>query len=394
MLLLMLCVHGRCSRIYPPQCLVAWVQKDGSSASTGADQPVDDRGFRAEALTLPLPNMVGFFDDLSRSPLFALSRHHIVPAFASRAVRHAVEFKWEKFGRRFVLLHMLQYFLYLSLFSILTLSSLASDAIADSGSSNGIAHTVLEAVFLAACAYYLQKEAWQMWREKLSTYLSSAWNVLDICGYSLALAGSVMRITHSDSLTTASREVDSVTAILLWSKTLSFAIGFRSTGPFVGTLLQTLKPIGFFLLCLIVVILGFSHALHLLTAPLFEDSPTDIIYSGWNSIYRVYFSMLGDFDISELLRSLNPGLAVSLMALFSLLATIVMLNVLIALLNDIYQRVSLSAENEWYLERCRIMMDIESSLSVYKNSSEWFPKWLQVLEPLKRSASDREPAAS
>ena len=91
--------------------------------------------------------------------------------------------------------------------------------------------------------------------------------------------------------------------------------------------------------------------------------------------------MIGEIAVDDLLRSINPGLSVTLMVIFSLLATIMMLNVLIALLNDVYQRVSLNVEDEWYMERCRIIMEIENTLGSKGANERWFPKWLHVLEP-------------
>ena len=340
---------------------------------------------RAQALVLPLPGLCSFYADPQSSPLFMLGKYGVTGAFSSRLVRHAVEFKWEQFGRRYVLQRMLLYALFLLLFCVLTLTPLLHEGYNDS--ATGVIHTLLEVIFLAAAVYYMQYEVRQCAGEGPATYFSSVWNFLDLFGYSMAVATCIARLAgQADSV--SSRSGDAVTAILLWFKTLAFARGFKATGPFVGTLLQTFRPIGFFLVCLLVVILGFSHALHLLSYPLDRGGAltgSHLVYANWESIYNVYFAMLGQVEIDDLRQALSPGLALTLMCVFSLVATIIMLNVLIALLNDIYQRVSRNAEAEWYMERCRLVMEIENTLTAHQHNSAWFPVWLHVLEPVTRA---------
>ncbi len=58
-----------------------------------------------------------------------------------------------------------------------------------------------------------------------------------------------------------------------------------------------------------------------------------------------------------------------------------MLNLLIALMGDIFGEVQDNAENEWLLERLNILLEIESLLPDAYKGNDMFPTYLHVLEP-------------
>ncbi len=175
-----------------------------------------------------------------------------------------------------------------------------------------------------------------MWG-RFKLYAKSPWNIIEIILFTLSLVSILLRVLELNQ----APGVESFTAVLAWLKILSFARGFRSTGAFVRMMFRIIERIVIFLVVLALIIIGFSHALSLLfrNAEVNVDgSNTEIIedYVSWWVLMRVYFGMIGGFDFDEVRNARYPALAVSYLVLFTLLVSIVMLNLLIALMGIIH----------------------------------------------------------
>ena len=90
--------------------------------------------------------------------------------------------------------------------------------------------------------------------------------------------------------------------------------------------------------------------------------------------------MLSGFTLSDIDYSLNGITTIVLFVSFTLFINIVMLNLLIAIMGDIFDRIQENAKAEFMFARANIILEIEGVLSEkQKADKEWFPTWLQVL---------------
>ena len=76
---------------------------------------------------------------------------------------------------------------------------------------------------------------------------------------------------------------------------------------------------------------------------------------------------------------------------FTFFINIVMLNLLIALMGDIFDRIQENARNEFLFARGSIILEFENMMSAGElNNKAWFPTWLQILEPAAGSDESKE----
>lgn len=117
------------------------------------------------------------------------------------------------------------------------------------------------------------------------------------------------------------------------------------------------------------------------------------------SVFSAYTLMLGEFDFTEF-----PGTSfweffstILLFIVFTAFINIIMLNLLIAIMSDIFDHVQESAQSEFLFARARIILEFEEMVNFKSGSKkkssreELFPTWLQVLTPadqLKKAQSD------
>jgi hypothetical protein len=115
----------------------------------------------------------------------------------------------------------------------------------------------------------------------------------------------------------------------------------------------------------VVVLLGFTHAYALLTqsASLLEALPMFIR------------ALAGDLDEKAARQAGDGGMVVQepsvadhatslLLLVYLLLVTVVLLNILVAMLNESYTSVRSQSELQWLLERARITTSIENEMSI------------------------------
>ena len=106
--------------------------------------------------------------------------------------------------------------------------------------------------------------------------------------------------------------------------------------------------------------------------------------------------LLGDFDLDYYIESPFPLTTVSLLIAYVVLITILLLNLLIAMMGDTFADVKSSAKQLWFvvsrdeamkkrfssssrhLERTRIALDIERNLSPAQRASSKNKYWVEV----------------
>ncbi|CAF1178130.1 unnamed protein product [Didymodactylos carnosus] len=104
--------------------------------------------------------------------------------------------------------------------------------------------------------------------------------------------------------------------------------------------------------------------LHIQSAVLALASIIGWGYIGFlQSVKLSFLGMLGDFDIDYFAETTFQYLSVSLLIIYVVVVTVLLLNLLIAMMGDTYGRLIGNATQIWCLERARIVYAIENEMS-------------------------------
>ena len=134
--------------------------------------------------------------------------------------------------------------------------------------------------------------------------------------------------------------------------------------------------------------LGFSTSFFILFEGQEEEDGNDSGVSSMNfplSLLYTWSKMLTGFTITEITGSANTGVTALLFISFTYFINIVMLNLLIAIMGDIFDKIQENAKAEFMLARAQVVLEFEEVLrangDMDAGNEVWFPTWLQVLVP-------------
>lgn len=227
----------------------------------------------------------------------------------------------------------------------------------------------LELVIVAAVIYKLSVEGRQACSGGLRKYFGGSGamffeNLVSLSFCFFVLVTVLLRALKME----AAYAAQAVATILLWLYSLFFALGFHITGPFVVMISKMIRgDIARFAAIIAIGIFSFAQALFILrTADGIWDYPEALKIS--------FLSTLGQFD--DAVGETLPGgrfswLSLSLLVVYVVFSAVLMLNVLIGMMGDTYERVRSESVKQWHLEWARIMFELESEMGLSEDSSEW-----------------------
>ncbi|EGD75564.1 WD-40 repeat protein [Salpingoeca rosetta] len=346
------------------------------------------RAVVTEARVVPVPYAGGFLPD-GRSFLDALVETGRAELFNNYIARAIVRFKWECYGRRTFqrggLFYLLSLLLVTTFAFLINLEGKAVHTLLTSKSGSDVASVVVLLFMLGVSTAELSREV-EQWK-RLPDRLHDFWNWLDACNIMLVF---VVGITYMSGWQ-HTRALLAVSVYLRWFGSLYYMQAFKRTGPLVRMVLVICFDMRFFLMLLGISIMAAWVAFRVLliqgTAGYDEalGDPANGLLVMFNML------LLVDFDIATL-----GGEYVVLVRIIFLLSMIlvpvVLLNLLIALMSDSYERIQDRADIEFQLLRARILREQEAFMSeAKKKDPRIFPKWLHVLVP-KGGGVGRPPA--
>ena len=183
-------------------------------------------------------------------------------------------------------------------------------------------------------------------------YCSDVYNIMDVSAYVLVLISNFMRI-NQDLETVTCKVLLCLSALLLWFKCVYFLRPFEATGPLVRMLSHISVKIIPFLFLLILVLFGFSQTFYILS---FRE-PTMLNFSAQSAFVNAFASMTGIMDFNVANDTIAPNLATFIFVLFVAVTSILLLNMLIALMNDAYAAIRQNSESEGKMQRCQIIQN-------------------------------------
>ena len=340
-------------------------------------------GSSAKAFIVPFPNLTRFYTENSTSktigtalnPVQVIQEYQLANLMGTDIMRHVVNFKWEMYGRYFFIRQFMMYLVFMGFFITMTIGDIDAP----------LYREAIELIVISFSAYYLYYEGRQVMHSGRQ-YFTDIWNFFELGGYVLAFLTPILRISSAELR--AKRALEAVAAAFIWMRILAFSRGFKSTGPFIRMIVKIVKAVRFFVLVLMVVVCAFSHAFHLLFRDVDDkingDANYDENYSGWSIMLSMYDMLYGNWNLDTLDLAADPYVARVLFLLYTTFVTLIILNLLIAFMGDIYGEIQANVENEWLLERTKIILDIEPFIpSNVQQDPHYFPKWLHIMEPIR-----------
>ena len=270
-----------------------------------------------------------------------------------------------------------------------------------------LAAFILAAMVLLCSLVQAAYEVLQIRAEGIRMYLGDFWSVLDVLclllGASAASLGMIQTFHSGLKASSSAEAVSSVACFLSWIKVMYFLRAFPSTGGLVRMVVQIGYDMRYLLVILLVVLMGAASSFFVLMT--INYTPADCEWEGewdgitkqdleqledcaaplsfWGMIMLVFGMMLGNFshDYFDSLGNYQL-LGHMLFILYMVFQMILLLNLLIALMGDSYEKVQEKAKTEALRERAGLLVEIELVMGQkYLERNNYCPRWLHTLVP-------------
>eukprot|EP00300_Choanocystis_sp_HF-7_P017108 c19633_g1_i1.p1 GENE.c19633_g1_i1~~c19633_g1_i1.p1 ORF type:complete len:995 (+),score=216.02 c19633_g1_i1:47-2986(+) len=302
-------------------------------------------------------------------------------------VLNLLELKWNAFGRRHFTSRLFQTLSYLIVFmfvimlppadedgSIVFGTKMVGQGIILFGAANKFIKEILE----------FKQEGWHGYfgvrgaafiENFCSLVFSSSILLVALIRVYTFIAGSFGEVPQLSFLPITEQEVEhvllSVASLSGWGYMLFFAMGYRHTGPFVVMIYHMfVRDISRFSLIYMIFMLGFAQAFYCLGK--------DVgIFGFLATLKACFYATLGQFDFTGS-EERFPILTSILLIVYVVLMSIMLLNLLIAMMGNSFSDLIEKTENIWHLEKARIIFSIEQQMGADEREKEENKYWIVV----------------
>ena len=362
-----------------------WTQVQRHRQSPEKDAgTTEEEAIPVTAMVLGIPGIASRESEVLQNAVLGAKRINRFTAFESKTMEVLIDFKWKTYGRSAFLAHLYKDIVMVAAFSLDAIlhQSLGSDE------HQHLLLTILGylpmLVTIGLWAFFCRHEANQFGGSKTArAYFGDFWNLLDLASLGSIFATYLLRAAeYADLAPSNSRWSTLMMALALplaYLNTLYFMQGFKESGQLVRMILGIIGGIRVFVIILLACMIGFAFAFYVLYR---GKADYDGIQhrSPFLSLFSSYALLLGDFDVNELEESSSFVITVFLFVGFTFFINIIMLNLLIAIMGDIFDRIQENAVAEFLFARANILLEIEATFGEKeKSKAEWYPRWLQVL---------------
>ncbi|GIL62296.1 hypothetical protein Vafri_16581 [Volvox africanus] len=312
--------------------------------------------------------------------------------FGSKVLRALILFKWNYFTKYFIILQLLLHITYMGIFLAYAFSIKDMEPVdgRESGPGANTAGCQLQAptpkqtglliVLGVMTVDFLVQELRQI-RHFGWLFFTHTWDLLDACSVALVVASVTLHFSCTSGVSPLTlRGLASVQIVLLFMRLLYYAMASDKLGSFVRMVLETTYDLVMFFAFLSVVFVGFALAI-IVSQGTFADEEQTFI--------KLFTMMYGDFDVN-FLSTLDSGalgldaLTRVLASVYMILVTIILLNLLISVISESYERIR---ENEkWESLRNKALLVVESETQLW----QFFLTWLYttLTPPSQRHCND------
>eukprot|EP01043_Picozoa_sp_COSAG02_P041604 COSAG02_NODE_3463_length_6697_cov_37.140497_3_plen_1025_part_00 len=301
-----------------------------------------------------------------------LSRAELNHLMKTKLFRTTTTFKWEAFARAVQLKKLVQFAVHCVLAAASMLFSSGKISVSIEASDVSVA-TLLQLLLLTSNTILTLREVKELVALGFSDYFRSIWNYLDIVGIAALYTASIAYFANFLDV------LEFAGAVGILVSTFSFLEmiqSFQSFGLYVVVIAQIAVDIAPFLGILMLLLYGFAAAF----AVSMPSSPEyNFDRDGLSGPFvTAYLFMLGHMDPS----TYSGPVSKAIMVLFMFVIVVVMMNLLIAIMSDSFEKVMEEDPSRIIdLKRAEAIVDQESMMSSNsKQNKENFPRYLQVLQ--------------
>eukprot|EP00210_Caulerpa_lentillifera_P008455 g8067.t1 len=339
--------------------------------------------------------------------------------FKTNLVKSVITWKWEKIWKKRCVHDLLQYATFLLIYTVYALGvGLRGTKLTHSLIDRLVLTLLLVLVWILAFWMLVQEclqlrtflkdgnKRFGMWSWGARYYFfQSQWNLIELFSYTLLLF--IIPILHfgymscRDGFRAPFIMFVGINSVLVWFKVWYYAQPFEQTGALVLLIDNVVLDCLPFLFLGFVILIGYSIALFVLFQYYLEKHPDaskqgqgeterlvyDTFSTPWRSVVSLFYAMVGAFDIQvyyadDTLSWLTTLIFVAYMAI----QMVVLLNMLIAIMGDTFDRVKNEEEEQILMGRARFMDACEAALTdkESKEIEKQIGKYLYVLTPSEK----------
>ena len=247
--------------------------------------------------------------------------------------------------------------------------------------SLGVLSDLSNLILFAYILYFLYFEIRQILFHRMN-YLSSFWNMIDLTSLLLNLFIQLIDFANLDEswyVTFAGMAV-----LFVWLKLFYFGRIFSSTATIIRIVIEITYDMKYFLLVLLLSIAAFGNWFYIL-ARNNKEYPDFAGNSFLNSFLYSYIQALGQFDTTVFVGT-DKHMYFCIFFLNTMISMIVMLNMLVAIMGDTFDRVMDTAESSMYKELAATMYENEMIMNRKRIFGD--AKYIIIIQEEKAEESD------
>ena len=232
-----------------------------------------------------------------------------------------------------------------------------------------ITETLVGSIWLSALRFlttlfalwFLALEVKQLIHLRFRSYWKDFWNkvaVFTYLGTCCATALSEPMLPLGGDLRALGKTIRSYSTCAAWMQLLAYLRGFVSCAPYVRMLLEIISDLRVFGMIYLLITCAFAHAILVYDDEALRNKSVAEI--GAELVRRVFatyrIGTLGDFDADEFVEQWQLH---GLFNLCTFIVTVVLLNVLIAVISDTFDRLLERSESSSVKSRAQLIAEIE-----------------------------------
>ena len=317
-----------------------------------------------------------FNENEGKDFLKALIKTENIEIFSVSTISNIILYLWGYYRLQIVLQVLIPFLIYFTVFILY--STWVNHEKNQEGSDNGdnkeyaIANLTMTILVILGILWMGYFEFRQLCYYKLG-YFGSFWNLIDVASLSINIVTIVTDLAGiNDEHHTP---ILAIATLLMWTKLCYFGRIFLDTAWMVRMIFSVTSDMGYFLLVFSLMVLAFANSNFILAR---NGSPRFTGENFWFSIIDSYRTGIGDFRTDDYESNRDDVLVWIIWLMNTFLIFIVLLNMLIAIISDTFERVHESISNNLLKELSILMVETELLVSRKRLFSN--KKYLIIIE--------------
>ena len=221
---------------------------------------------------------------------------------------------------------------------------------------------------LTICSFLNECE--KLYRQGWEKYCEFFWNYADVALFIFLILFMIMRSSFIEVDQIFIRNIMGLSSIPLYVRLLELLVLSRRFGPLMLIVQNVLSEVFYFLILALLMIMAFAQTVTLM----FNDPPSVDYPQGrelpfFNSVSHsagtLFIAMLGIMDESQIneMREKYIWTGPLVMILYLLITSVILLNLLIAILSNIYKKIDEKSNEEWMFLWGSTVMRLQKEVS-------------------------------